>query len=186
MSAPLPPPEFSRPEFSRTVDPRHLTEAPLQLVASEAERAALARRFALVRIDKLEATVQLTGDGDVIRASGTLLAEIVQSCAISGDDLAVKVREPLAVTFVPDTAIAALDEEIELSADELDQIPYAASGPTASIDVGEAVAESLALAIDPYATGPQAEAVRQQHGLSDEGRTGALAAGLAALLGKKD
>lgn len=181
MSAPFPP-----PEFSRTVDPRHLTEAPLQLVANEAERAALARRFALVRIDKLEATVLLTGDGDVIRASGKLLANIVQSCAISGEDLAVKIREPLAFAFVPETAITTTEEEIELAADALDEIPYAASGPTASIDVGEAVAESLALAIDPYATGPQAEVVRQQHGLGDEGPKGALAAGLAALLAKKD
>lgn len=181
MSAPLPP-----PEFSRTVDPRHLTEAPLQLVASEAERAALARRFALVRIDKLEATVLLTGEGDVIRANGTLLANIVQSCAISGDDLAVKVREPLAFAFVPESAIMTTEEEIELAADALDEIPYAASGPTASIDVGEAVAESLALAIDPYATGPQADVVREKHGLADEGPKGALAEGLAALLGKKD
>ncbi|MEO7553728.1 MAG: DUF177 domain-containing protein [Alteraurantiacibacter sp.] len=181
MSAALPP-----PEFSRTIDPRHLTEAPLQLVANEEERAALSRRFALVRISKLEASVLLTGDGDVIRASGTLVADIVQSCAISGDDLKVKVREKLAFAFVPESSVTLTEEEIELEANALDEIPYAASGPTAWIDVGEAVSESLALAIDPYATGPQADAVRQQHGLADEGRTGALAAGLAALLGKKD
>lgn len=170
------------PEFSRPADPRHLTEAPLQLVASEEERAALARRFALVRIKRLEATVLLTSDAGTIRANGKLLADIVQSCAISGEDLAVKIREPLAFAFVPESSVVTTEEEIELDADALDQIPYSGE----RIDVGEAVAESLALMIDPYATGPQADVVRQQHGLGDEGPKGALAEGLAALLGKKD
>ncbi len=182
MSITRPPPEFSHPEFSRMADPRHLTEAPLKLVATREERVALARRFALVRIDKLEASVLLTGDGDTIRATGKLVADIVQSCAISGEDLAVKVREPLVFAFVPETSIVSTEEEIELEADVPDEIPYAGE----RIDVGEAVAESLALAIDPYVTGPQAEVVRQQHGLDDTGPKGALAEGLAALLGKKD
>jgi len=175
-------PHFSGPEFSRTADPRHLTEAPLALVATREERAALARRFALVRIDRLEATVLLTAEGGTIRANGKLVADIVQSCAISGDDLPAKIREPLAFAFVPEAEVATTEEEIELDANALDEIPYAGE----RIDVGEAVSESLALAIDPYATGPEADAVRQQHGLAGEGGTGALAAGLAALLGKKD
>ena len=48
------------------------------------------------------------------------------------------------------------------------------------LDVGEAVAQSLALAIDPFAVGPDAERARQQAGLLDEGQAGPFAA-LAAL-----
>jgi hypothetical protein len=173
---------MTAPEFSRLADPRHLTEAPLRLVADEAERAALARRFALVRIDRLEASVLLTADGSTVRASGMLEADIVQSCAISGDDLAARIREPLAFAFVPEAEVVTTEEEIELGSDVLDEIPYTGE----RIDLGEAVAESLALAIDPYATGPQADVVREKHGLNDESPKGALAEGLAALLGKKD
>ena len=68
------------------------------------------------------------------------------------------------------------EEELELEEDDLDEIPF--EGHT--IDLGEAVAQSLALAIDPYATGPQADRVRKEVGLSDETANGPFAA-LAAL-----
>ena len=45
------------------------------------------------------------------------------------------------------------------SADECDEIGYSGT----IFDIGEAVAQSLALAIDPFATGPQAEAARHRH-----------------------
>ena len=169
---------MSAPEFSRPVDPRQLRAEPLSLVADEAERAALAERFGLVAIERLEAEIALAADGEAVDASGTLAAEIVQSCAVSGDDLAVAIREPLALRFVPETPIA--EEEIELEADELDEIPY----PGTTFDLGEAVAQSLALAIDPYATGPDADRVRREKGLLDEQASGPLASALAAL--KKD
>ena len=77
-------------------------------------------------------------------------------------------------------SIDAPEEEITLDSPILDEIEYA--GPT--FDLGEAVAQSLALAIDPFAAGPEAEAARAQHGISDQGPKGALAEALAAL--KKD
>jgi hypothetical protein len=66
--------------------------------------------------------------------------------------------------------------EIELEESELDEIPYTGT----SFDLGEAVAQSLALAIDPYAVGPDAERVRADSGLSDQAAAGPFAA-LAAL-----
>lgn len=168
---------MTAPEFSRLVDRRHLSGHPVKLVAGAAEREALARRFGLVAIERLEATVALEADGDAVTAEGTLSAEIVQSCAVSGDDLPVTISEPLALRFVPETASA--EEEVELEQEELDQIPYTGT----AFDLGEAVAQSLALAIDPYATGPNAERVREEKGLAGEEASGPFAA-LAAL--KKD
>ena len=49
------------------------------------------------------------------------------------------------------------------------------------IDLGEAVAETLGLAIDPYARGPDAEAARRAAGLSDEDAPTGPFAALAAL-----
>nr|WP_202393176.1 YceD family protein [Alteraurantiacibacter buctensis] len=159
-----------------------MADAAQHLVANEAERAALARRFSLVAIDRLEATVSLVAEGERVKVTGELSADVVQSCAVTGDDLPVAISEPLAFTFVPTATPSAAGEEVELAAEELDEIPY----DGALVDVGEAVAEELALAIDPYAEGPGADEYRRQYNLDDEGPKGALAEGLAALLGKKD
>ncbi|MEO6388167.1 MAG: DUF177 domain-containing protein [Croceibacterium sp.] len=168
---------MSGSEFSHFIDPRQVTERPVHLAASEAERKALARRFALVSIGRLEASVTLVANGEAVDVRGRLSADVVQSCAISGDDLAVSIDEPLVLRFVPEKPIAV--EELELDAGELDEIPY--SG--AMFDLGEAVAQGLALAIDPYAEGPNADKVRKDVGLAD-GESGGPFAALKAL--KKD
>jgi uncharacterized metal-binding protein YceD (DUF177 family) len=162
------------PELSRLVDERQVAAKPIAIEATAEERKALARRFDIVAIKNLKATVKLERTGTALTARGRLSAAIVQSCAISGEDLSVAIEEPLALRFVP----AALPEveEIELDAQDLDEIPF--EGHT--FDLGEAIAQSLALAIDPYATGPEAERVRKEAGLSDEAASGPFAA-LAAL-----
>lgn len=170
---------MSESEFPRPVDRRHLPARPLHLEANEAERAALAERFELVSIERLEADVTLTPDGDAIDADGTLVADIVQSCAVSGDDLPVEVREPIVLRFVPEAQPA--EEEVELEEDELDEIAFTGH----VFDLGEAVAQTLALAIDPYATGPDAERVRDEKGLSENAPDGPLQKALGAAL-KKD
>ncbi len=63
----------------------------------------------------------------------------------------------------PPSRILAPDEEIELEESELDEIPYEGD----RFDLGEAVAQSLALAIDPFACGPDADRVRQEVGLAE-------------------
>jgi uncharacterized metal-binding protein YceD (DUF177 family) len=165
---------LSAPEFSRPVDRRHLKAAPLRLVADGAERKALAKRFGLIAIHRLEAEISLEADGEAVDAEGTLWAEIVQTCAVSGDDLPVSIEEPLTLRFVPEVQVT--DEELELEEEELDEIAYSGT----AFDLGEAVAQSLALAIDPFATGPEADRVRKEKGLLDEAAAGPFAA-LAAL-----
>jgi len=169
-----------RPEFSRPFDIRGITPAPVSLSADEAERAALAERFGLTAIGKLAATLSLEAEGDEIAAKGTLCAEWVQSCAVSGDDLPMSIEEQITLRFVPMARLEASeeDEEIELEEDELDEIGYEGT----SFDLGEAVAQSLSLAIDPYAVGPQADEARRRHGLVEEGEpSGPLAEALKGL-----
>lgn len=170
---------MSTPEFSRVIDVRQAEGKQATLAAKPAERAALAERFGIVRIDRLEAEIALRRDGDAVIADGTLSADIVQSCAVSAEDLPVAIREPLSFRFVPAAAGHRPDEEIELDAEELDEIDYVGT----SFDLGEAVAQSLALAIDPFAIGPKAEEARRKAGLLSEGEAGPFAA-LKGLLGK--
>jgi uncharacterized metal-binding protein YceD (DUF177 family) len=163
-------------ELARMYDPRLLPGAEQLIAASAEECAALARRFDLVRIDQLEARIALDVDGAAVTATGRLTGDIVQTCAISGEDLPVRIDEPVNLRFVPAGAPAAPDEEIELEADELDEIAYVGS----QFDLGEALAQTLVLAIDPYAAGPNAEAARKAAGLNEPDASGPFAA-LAAL-----
>ncbi len=176
---------MSAPEFSRLVKARQLPAAALVLEASEAERAALANRFGLPAILSLRAEILLEQDGKAVRANGSLSARIMQNCAVSGEEFEVAIDEPLALRFVEEGHIApALSEdeeiEIELSPDDCDEIEYTGE----SFDLGEAVAQSLGLAIDPYAEGPNADAARRDAGITgDDAPSGPLAEALKALKG---
>ena len=163
-------------EFSRTYDPRLLPGSTVELAADANERTALAKRFDLVRVDSMTATIDLEREANGASAKGRLKAEIVQSCAVSGEDLPVSIDEPVNLHFVPARGPSAPDEEIELEAEELDEIEFEGS----LFDLGEALAQGLALAIDPYAVGPNAEEARRKAGLLDKDTSGPFAA-LAAL-----
>jgi uncharacterized metal-binding protein YceD (DUF177 family) len=145
------------------VKARHLPPGPLTLEASETERAALAERFGVVTVDRLRAEVTLTPDKQAIVAEGRLRADLVQNCAVSGEDFPTRIDEPLALRFVPPSAHPP-EEEIEFDADEPDEIEYGGE----AFDLGEAVAQTLALAIDPYAIGPEADRARAEAGLSTD------------------
>jgi len=166
---------MSHPEFSRIVDIRYIEPKPQIYTATPEECAALAKRFGLVAIHSLSATLTLTREAKAVQANGRLTAAIVQSCAVSAEDLPVSINEPLALRFVPEAALEIKpDEEVELTEDILDEIPYTDE----RFDLGEELAQSLALAIDPFAIGPEAERVRAAGLLTDElsGPFAALAA----------
>ena len=167
-------------EFERIVDATRLPVGEQQFEATSDECAALAKRFGLVAVHSLIAKVTLAADGPVVRVTGTLKAEVVQSCAISGDDLPVRISEPVALRFVPHYGAAPGADEIELSAEELDEIEMDGT----RFDLGEALAQTMALGIDPYAEGPRADAVRCQAGLQGASKAGPLAAALKDLLKK--
>ena len=159
-------------EFERMFDAARLPAAEQALTATAPECAALAERFCLPQISSLTAKVQLLADGDGVRVTGRLQAAIVQSCAISGEDVPVRIDEPVALHFVRSFELPAPDAEIELTAEELDQIEMDGT----RFDLGEAVAQTLALAIDPYLEGPGADQARRQAGIATPEQTGPFAA----------
>lgn len=165
-------------ELSRIVRVRPQPPETLTVTAEKPERAALAERFGVVAIDALTAEIALAPDGQTIVARGRLRAALIQTCAVSGEDFAAHIDEPLDLRFVPAGSIAASEEEIELVSDGPDEIEFHGD----SVDLGEAVAQSLGLAIDPYAEGPGADAARQAAGITDDATPrGALADLLAGL-----
>ena len=169
------------PELSRTVRVDTLGEVPraLSLRAEEAERAALARRFRLPASAGLTAELALTRKGTEVTARGRIRAEVTQSCVATAEPVEETVDEPFEVVFRPQPEAAGPDEEVELGESEMDVVFY----DGASIDVGEAVAETLALSLDPYPRLPGAEEILRQAGIKSEEEAGPFGA-LAALRDK--
>ncbi len=158
---------MTAPEFSRPVRARPTPPERLAIEANETERTALAERFGICAIEQLRAELAFEPDGAAVLATGTLTAEVIQTCAVSEEDFPVRIDEPLALLFVPEARAVDPDEEAELPGDEPDEIEFSGD----MFDVGEAVAQSLGLAIDPFAEGPGADAARREAGIAQEGET---------------
>jgi uncharacterized metal-binding protein YceD (DUF177 family) len=175
---------MNQPEFSRPVRLDTLGSRPhaLSIDADAEERAAIARRFGLVEIDHLAAEAELTRTGDTIRAQGRLSARVTQSCVATGLPVPETVEEEFAIDFRPEHASGVPDEEIELSEGELDVVFYSGG----AVDLGEAVAESLSLALDPFPRAADAELALQQAGVKSEEQAKAESSPFAGLAGLKD
>ena len=171
---------MSVPEFSRPVRIDTIGEAPraLSVAAEEVERVNLARRFGLVAIDRLAAELVLRRTGSDVAMDGTLSAKVVQACVATGDPLEAELDLPFALIFRPQPEVDNPEEEIELGEDELDVIFH----DKAWIDVGEAVAETLLLNLDPYPRAPGAEEALRQAGVKSEEEAGPF----GALAGLRD
>jgi uncharacterized metal-binding protein YceD (DUF177 family) len=144
----------------------------LNLVADEEECADIAKRLGLDALDRLEAHVTLTHDGQSVRAEGRLGASLRQRCVITDEPVASHADEPFAFTFIPAPRAAAHDEEIELGSDELDTIFYART----EIDLGTAIADTLALSIDLFPRSAGAEAALKEAGVMTETEASPFAA----------
>jgi len=136
----------------------------LDLVADEDERRGVARRFGLSSLDRLEAHVCLERTGEIVRARGRLLAALDQSCVVTGEPVAAHVDEPFALLFTPEPALAAPEEEIELGESDCDVVFY----DGAQIDLGGAIADTLALSLDPYPRSAGADAALKEAGVMSE------------------
>ncbi|HEV2748106.1 MAG TPA: YceD family protein [Allosphingosinicella sp.] len=166
------------PEFSRPVRVDTLGQAPrsLSVEAEEPERRALAERFGLVAIDRLAADLSLTRAGAAVTAGGMLRAAVTQSCVASGAPVPADIEEPFTIEFRPFPEAGA-DEEVELGEEELDVVFY----DGAMIDVGEAAAETLALALDPFPRSAKAAAALKEAGVKGEEEAQAESNPFAAL-----
>ncbi len=167
---------MTAPEYSHLIDLRQITDAPVTLEPDADARRRLAGRFTIPAIAAMQATVQLLRDGERVTATGRLTADVIQACRVSAEDFPVRIDEAIHFRFVPPGSAIVPDEEVELTAEDCDEIVYEGT----AFDLGEAVAQTLALAIDPFAEGPNADAFRAHHGLGEESLSGPFAA-LAAL-----
>jgi uncharacterized metal-binding protein YceD (DUF177 family) len=174
-------PEFSRPIPIDTIGAGAVEH---EIRASPEECAALAKRFGLKAIASLVARADVRREGAQIFADGDVRAEVTQSCVVTDEPIAHSVSEDFSLRFVPEDAPKD-EEEIELSADECETLSYEGG----AIDLGEAAAETVALTLDPFPRGPNADdALRDAGVISEEeaGPFGALKDLRDQLAAKKD
>ncbi len=143
------------PEFSRIVGLDRIPESGMvrEIAADAAERRALARRFAIVAIERFSATVSLrrTREGDVGLAA-RISARVVQECVVTLEPVPGEIDQEVTLLLRPVGNDAPAPKTVVIPPDE-DFEPLAGD----SIDIGEAVAVELALSLDPFPRSPDAD-----------------------------
>ena len=140
MTAKIITPELSRPLLVDRVPRKGSHE---HIKADEAECAKLAKRFDIPALHKLSARLLCTPwRGGGIKVTGTVEADFEQRSVVSLELFASSSQFQLERFFLPANK---LDENIEDDADPISN---------GVIDLGEIVAETLGLELDPYPRKP--------------------------------
>lgn len=151
--------EIPRPEFSRLVRLEEISDRDVRrsLEANEAECRVLSARFDLQALDSLTADVVVSrvGTGPLVKVSGTVQAELTQSSVVSLKPVPAQVSEEFSEIFGPEGYRPEFDEE------EMPEV-----FDDGGIDIGEIVAQVLALALDPYPRAPGEAVAAEEVGAS--------------------
>ena len=152
------------PEFYRPLQVADLGEDAMvrRIEADAGERSALAERLGIVALDSLSATVYLDtqpGDG-VVRVHGEFNAEVVQTCIVTLELLSTRLNAAFERLYSPEeegseagTSAPDAPEFVEIAPDAAEPQQPIVDGV---IDIGEAVAEQLAIELDPFPRTPGA------------------------------
>jgi uncharacterized metal-binding protein YceD (DUF177 family) len=144
----------------------------LDLTADAAERRGIAERLGLDSLDRLEAHAVLAREGETIRALGRIFAALEQRCVVTGGPVSVFVDEPFDIIFMPEPHRGSAEDEIELAAEDCDVVFH----DGAAIQLGAAIADTLALSLNPYPRSPTAETALREAGVLTEEEAGPFAA----------
>ncbi|PKQ06323.1 MAG: hypothetical protein CVT72_06920 [Alphaproteobacteria bacterium HGW-Alphaproteobacteria-11] len=142
------------PEFSLKLAVKDVPPAgkSIEFNADAETCAALARRFGILELQGLKGTVTVRP----FRKQGLIAdcrfeATVVQACVVTLDPVTQRIEESFTRRWLPEqpiepgTAIEAREVLIEAEGEDA---PEPMTG--GAVDIGEAVAEELALAIEPY------------------------------------
>ena len=136
-------------DLARTPDTLHLS-------ASAEERAAIAERFDLLGLERLEATLEPRRWQGGVRIDGRIVADALRRCVVTLEPVPEAIDERFARGFLPahrlEEAESGAETELVLDPD-LDDAPEALGD---RIDLGEIAIEALGLALDPYPRAPDA------------------------------
>lgn len=149
------------PEFTRPVDVGRLPSggAIYDLTATPGERAALAERFDLLGLDRLEAEVRLERlTGGLLRLSAALKADVVQACVVTLEPVRDGIDESFTVLYRAGAEAGETAVVLNGASELVEPLP------SDILDIGEAVAQQLSLALDPFPRAPGAIAAPPEEG----------------------
>jgi uncharacterized metal-binding protein YceD (DUF177 family) len=154
------------PEFSRRFTLAEIGSTPrsVSITADTLECAAVAKRFGLVSIASLSMTAILVARAAGIDASGTIKAQVTQSCVATGEPLSATVDEPFHILFTA-LDIANEADEIEVSHEACDEMDHDGN----AVDLGEAASQTLALALNPFPRAANAWEILSKAGVAKQG-----------------
>jgi uncharacterized metal-binding protein YceD (DUF177 family) len=142
--------------MSRTVKRDSVPDEGLEIEieATPQEREALAGRLGIPAVERLEAHLAVTRwRGRGLAVKGHVEARVEQTCVVTLDPVVNPLNEDIEVYFAPEGAApSSRRPESGLEADEKDIEELVGE----RIDVGELVAEHVALGLDPYPRRPDA------------------------------
>lgn len=144
----------------------------IELSADEAERGRIAERLGLQSLDRLDAHASLELKDEIVRARGRIKASLCQSCVATGEPVDAHADEAFDIYFLPEPSADSSDEEVELMEADCDVVFHDGS----AIDLGSAIADTLALGLDPYPRSAGAEAALKEAGVLSEAEAGPFAA----------
>lgn len=150
-------PTVDPPEFSRLVRVDDLPPGGRSFgaTATAHERAALARRFSLAGIARLEVAGEVAAirGGTVVRLVARLGADVTQTCVVTLVPLERRIESEFVRLYAAQAAGPAADGGEIFYDEEAEEIEFFTGN---RIDAGEAAAEQLALELDPYPRAPGA------------------------------
>ena len=121
----------------------------IEIEASEATRAALAKPAGVDAVERLTARFDLTRRGrDGLHVSGSVSGTVRQTCVVTLEPLLNAIEEAIEVDYAPPRETKASAAEIDIASAAFADEPEPLIGDT--VDLGLLATEFLILGIDPY------------------------------------
>jgi uncharacterized metal-binding protein YceD (DUF177 family) len=157
-------------EFARKLRLDKLAGGPVErtLEAKPDECRALRDRFELDDLSAFSGTVTVSRvtDSPLIRVEGRFTARVRQTCVVKLEPFDAEVGESFVQLYTLDPAAAEAEEGEVFVALEEDDTPEPLTGD--SLDLGEVLAEQLALSLDPHPRAPDAEFDPARYGVGPD------------------
>ena len=158
------------PEFSRRVPLAQLRTEPFRqrIEATAEEREQLARRFDLIALDRLEAEVVMRRQSpETVLLEAEFSAEFEQACVVTLEPVRGAICDRFSLIYGPPPEV-----ETELAFEDDEPVYEPSDGEI--IDIGEAVAQELSLALPLFPRDPAAR-IEEPAGAPTEGPFAGLA-----------
>ncbi|WOF74025.1 DUF177 domain-containing protein [Parvibaculaceae bacterium PLY_AMNH_Bact1] len=149
--------EGGLPGFTYVVAREDVSDDGLEITleAGAEARSLLAERFGLLALEELNARLIIEPwRKKGLKVVGTFNADLAQSCIVTLDPVPAKLNADFTLLYLPEDVSGR--RAMEVAVDPLAEEPPDPLPPE-GIDLGEAVAEQLALVLDPYPRADGAE-----------------------------